>query len=241
MFRIDFVGVVCLFRDGDAEHALLPDGRRSKPAHVARLIVDPQRIVAGAETWGTRDPDDIERGEFTLPPGALTIEGANQAGQEPVRSETLDERLPRLTDLARDFVLDPDSPNIWTSVAIRQGTLEAFRWPGSRDSPTVSVLAQLTVPHQGPFRITVMNRRTRDQNAFLQLQAETNVVIVNDSTADTSRNPHFHIYNLLDRDGRMLLSKFPPNTRPNVPPLVTSHHFYNRPSSGDDLCPVTRP
>lgn len=237
MFKIDFVGVVCLVNRDDSVIALIPDGRRAKPKHVARIVVDPESVRDGADTWGTREEDDIEGGEFLLPPGPITLEGADVRGK--LNTGNLATKLPRLSELAREFDVDPESRNVWSSVTIRQGELMAFRWPGSRDSSTVSILTQLTVPHEGEFRISVGDRRRADRQPFLQLAAGTNVVIVNDSEAPTSRNPHFHIYNLLDRQGRELLSKYPPSTPPGLDPLRTTHHFYSRGVSGDDLCPNT--
>ena len=240
MFKVDFVGVVCLFRDGDTERALVPDGQDAEPPHIARIVVDdPANVVAGAETWGERESDDVIRGEFPLPAGSIVIEGVDQPGE--LVSFTLDERLPRLSAAAPGFRVDPQSPNIWTSVAIRQGTLEVFRWPESADRETASVLTQLSVPNEGNYRVLVTDRDDPDRERFLELAAGTNLVIVNDSTSPLRAMEHFQIYDRLATSDSPTFGNVPPPTPPGIPALTTSHPFYDRPVAGDDLCPNTRP
>lgn len=239
MFKVDFVGVVCLANGSDVEQALLPDGRDFDPPHAARIVVQPQDILSGEETWGERTDAEIERGEFRLPKGTIAIEKANEAGT--LDAASVNRHLPSLSAIASGFVVDRQSPNVWSSVDIRQGTLQAFRWPGTQSAPTASVLTQLTVAHDGGYRVTVTDRNDPNRQSFLDLAPGTNVVIVNDSPSDDREKPHFHIYNRLAANPSAQVGTQPPATPPEIPALVSTHPFYNRPINGEDLCPNTRP
>lgn len=235
-YTVQFVGVVCFFRQNGSRVALMPDGRDFDPQHEVRIVVNPRRIIPGGTSGWNRNRADELRGIFRLPRCTVRMSGIDQAG--PLNSSAQDPFLPRLQVLNPAFQIDPASPGIAATMNIRQGTLGAFLYPGADPTPTTSVISQLDVNHDGPITITV-TPETAGGVRTIQLRPGTEIVIANESIEDGPPRDHFNLYDRLGRVAGPSVGMTPPTTDPTVPRSTSNHHYFASLQNGDDSCPNT--
>src|ERR1700686_56691 len=92
-YTVQFVGLVCFYRERGGRQALLPDGRNPGAGldpHIASIIVAPG-AVENATGW---NGDSAVSGRFTLPPSIVTLEGVDRPGKLDTSGH--DDRLPQL-------------------------------------------------------------------------------------------------------------------------------------------------
>lgn len=235
-YTVQFVGVICFLRQNGGRLAMMADGRRFTPRHVARIEL--RRADIRSESGWTRSPLQVRRGQFVLPQCSLTIEGADQRGAFDATQQEL--HLPRLQVLENSFQIDPAAARTVATIPIRQGTLRAFRYPASPDLPHISVISELTVPHDGTITVTATPRNGAPPQTIL-LEPGTEIVIVNDSMSLGRGQNHFHIYDQLNTapPPRVSLGQVPPPTPPPIPRSMSEHPAFNRLIDGNDSCPNT--
>lgn len=147
-YSVQFVGLVCFYRDQGGRLALLPDGRNPGNGidpHYGSIVVAADSIEE-TETvnWaGVKGVRDIT---FPLVPCQLVIEGADVDGA----LDTTGHILPQLRDIDKDFEIDPPRAKTIAQIRIRQGTLTSYLIPGG-----AAAMSQLDVAHDGPIRITM--------------------------------------------------------------------------------------
>ena len=238
-YRIQFVGLMCFAREDGARVALLPDARADIPPHEPRIVVDPSSVIKEKTTWPIETLSRVERalGEFRLPPCTISMSGAEDPG--PLITTHHDVRLNGLKALQPLFVLDPASPNIVVTMAIRQGMLEAFRYPLSPDIPFASVISQLELEHEDEITITVTPLDGSDPLTIV-LQPGTEVALANDTMADESLLDHFHLYEKLDQNVPPApLGVTPANPAVFIPVSRSQHRIFDGSVEDDLRCPNT--
>lgn len=240
-YRVQFVGLMCFARENGTRVVLLPDARTDAPPHEPRIVVDPEMVIKEKSTWPVETLSRVARalGEFKLPSCTVSMSGAEDPG--PFITTNHEPRLNGLKAIQPAFDLDPASPNAVVSMTIRQGILEAFRYPRSpADDPFASVISQLELEHEGEITITVTPKDGADPLTIV-LQPGTEVALANDTMADESAGDHFKLYEKLDKN-------VPPaplgDTRPNPEgvfiPVSRSRHRIFAGAVEDDLrCPNT--
>jgi hypothetical protein len=147
-YSVQFVGLVCFYRERGGRLALLPDGQNPGNGiapHYGSVVVAGDSIEENETVnWvGVKSPRDIT---FPLVPCQLTIEGANVDGD----LDTTKHILPQLVDADKNFEIDPARARTVAQMRIRQGTLTSYLIPGG-----AAAMSQLDVPHDGPIRITM--------------------------------------------------------------------------------------
>jgi hypothetical protein len=186
MYTVQFIGMMCFFKQPNARLVLLPDGTQMTPKHSARIAVDPKQVNGSSGNWPTAA---AKQGDFVLDQDFdIVIEGVDQNG-------TLDVSKHDPVRLPAGFAIDLTTARTIGRIAIRQGILQTFRYPGTNDTIEASTISQLDVPHTGVIRITATVRSNPSVVRTIELKAGTEIAIVNDS-ADTSHD-HFHIYSQL--------------------------------------------
>ncbi len=234
-YTVQFVGVVCFLRQNGSRLAMLADGRQFTPRHTARIVVEPSSVIS--EVGWNRTEAQIRRGQFILPQGSVNLEGADKVGT--LDSTLQESRLPRLQVLEPTFRINPAQARTVATLPIRQGKLEAFRYPASPDTPTVSLISQLDVPHNGTITVTVTPTTGAVRN--IVLKAGTEIAVVNDSMALGRGQNHFHIYDQLNTaTTRITVGKIPPPVlMRNLPVSQSRHRVFNELVDGNDSCPNT--
>jgi hypothetical protein len=234
-YKIQYVGMVCFLNQADGSKlALLPDGRQETPAHIARIVVSPMKVIS--ETGWRRGPVDRALGRFVVPACSISIEGADQSGTLDATSH---QGLPRLQQLRSGFTINPVTARTVATMEIRQGTLQSFLYPGAGDSPTTSIISQLDVAHAGPITITITPTGRNVRQRTIVLQPGTEIAILNDSVGDTRAAPHFHIYDMLTDSNVSVGDTVPPTPVGMLPESPSRHHVFGGQIDGNDLCPNT--
>jgi len=193
MYKVQFVGLVCFYRERGARLALLPDGR--KPDHGIDphygMVVVPADSIEQMTGWG--GVDIRERGYFPLEePCEVVIEGADMAGELDVDEH---EGLPQLRQIDPKFEINLDCAETIARVSIRQGKLKSYHIPGGK-----AVVSELVVPHEGSIGVTVKEKD--GQERFIRVKAGTEIAITNMARGDVyrrkdSHDGHFRIYEKL--------------------------------------------
>jgi hypothetical protein len=189
-YKIQFLGLVCFFREPQGRLAMLPDGTKPDDGiepHYAAIAVDPRSVIESSG-WNT---GSRQTGIFELIPCTISIDGLDVAGRLDTTAH--DGLLPRLGRLSPGFAIDPATAQTIATMPIRQGTLTAYRVPSG-----TAVMSELEVPHDGDIRITIVPHQGSPRN--LRLRAGTEIAITN--TADDYRQVsvhenHFRIYEKL--------------------------------------------
>lgn len=221
-YKVQFVGLVCFVRDHGGRTAFLPDGR-IPPAgvepHYGSIVVAPDSVT-GAQGWP--DQEGTSRGVYSFDPSSISIEGADVAGSLDTSGH--DGLLPELRRINPDFTIDPSVAQTIGRLAIRQGTLRAYRIPGG-----TSVISELEVSHDGNTQITV----TPDDGSAvrtIRLQPGTEIAITNMARGGYDRiveeNGHFQIYGKLSARRPIQLDE--PLTVANVAPSPSQHVLFAR-------------
>src|SRR4051794_32036435 len=139
-YKVQFVGLVCFYREHGSRLALLPDGRDRAlglDRHIASLNVAPDSVE---ESTGWPADKNAKRGIYTLPECTLSIEGTDVPGTLDVTDH--DGVLPQLKQIDRDFEIDPDKAATVARLRIRRGKLIVRRVPNGK-----ALMSQLEVPH----------------------------------------------------------------------------------------------
>ncbi|HKR64397.1 MAG TPA: hypothetical protein VJZ00_11760 [Thermoanaerobaculia bacterium] len=190
-YKVEFVGLVCFYREPAARVALLPDGRdpgNGISPHYAKFIVDPQAVESAT---GWPEDDQTERGIYVLPDCMLELEGAGAGTLDTTAHDGL---LPQLSRIDPNFQIDPETAQTIVQLRVGNGALSAHLVPGGN-----AAISQLIVPHDDAINITVT---PRDGSAAksLRLAPGTEVVLGNMSehgiydTALAEDDSHFLIY-----------------------------------------------
>lgn len=208
MYNVQFVGLVCFFKDpGGGRQALLPDGRNPGGGideHFPRIVVKPEDVLGG-EAW----ENDVASydGNFPLPKCSIELDGAIQQGVSLDTSEH-DGILPSLAAIAPGFRVDSSFAQTVAHASMKSGQLKAFRLPGTDDErPDVALVSQLTVNHDDDITIRITPRPNGTERT-LRLKANAEVVIANVSNGSarfSANTPsHFTIYEKLSDNGATL-------------------------------------
>jgi hypothetical protein len=210
MYTVQFVGLMCFFKQPNARIVLLPDGTQMTPKHSARIAVEKNSVLNKSGAWPA---GPAAQGDFILDADFdIVIEQADQSGQFVFSDH-------KPISLGANFAIDLNTAKTIGRIAIRQGTLQTFRYPGTNDTPEASTVSQLDVNHNGNIHITATSRQNPQVVRTIELQEGTEIAIVNDS-ADKEHD-HFHIYEQLGH------GPGPLGTTPNNPPgfhRSQSHH-----------------
>ena len=223
-YTVQFVGLVCFYRETDARQALLPDGRQPAAGiepHAASIEVDPNGVLEAA---GWNGSEDAAHGRYLLPPCSIDLEGTDVQGS--LDTSLHDNYLPRLAQIDPNFEIDPDRAETIARLRVQRGVLRAFRIPGG--SATIS---QLDVPHDGEIRVQVTPRDGSPQRR-LRLKPGTEVLIANmaesgylTNTPKSAQDDHFRIYEKLSSRPVRLRG---PESIPDVPPSESQHATFLR-------------
>lgn len=219
-YKVQFVGLVCFYRENGGRRALLPDGRDPGDAidpHFATINVARDAIE---ESSGWNGEADFSHGIFQLEPCDISIEGSDVSGS----LDTLDhdDKLPQLRRLDPNFEIDPDRAQTIARLRIRNGKLTAYTVPQG-----TAIISQLDVPHDGPINVIVTPRDGSPQK-ILRLKAGTEVAIANTARGyqgDQSESGHFRIYEKLSSNPVRLAD---PTFEPAVPPSPSRHAIFKR-------------
>jgi hypothetical protein len=192
-YKVQFVGLVCFYREKGSRLALLPDGRTPDAGidpHYGSIVIHDDWIE-GSTGWENVNRDDEE--VFPLEPCEVIIEGADATG--PLDVSEHDHKLPQLRQIDPNFEIDPQRAVTIARVRIRQGTLSAHRIPEG-----AAVVSQLVVPHDGGVTITIKpDDGSPERSIRTKPGAEiaiTNMARGSYKEADR-RNDHFKIYEKL--------------------------------------------
>ena len=235
-YLVQFVGLVCFYRERNGRQVLLPDGSHPGPQidpHYASIMVAPHAVEA-VNGWDAQ----AANGTFELPPCSLVLEGADVEG--PLDTSRHDGRLPQLRQFDPHFEIDPDRAETVARLQIRRGTLAAYAIPGGD-----AAISQLDVPHDGPIHITVTPRDGSPART-LQLRAGTEIAVTNMARAGLytagaaeRENGHFRIYEKLSV--RPVNLADPPRTKSNLEPSPSRHRLFTgaRPINLNTSCSNT--
>lgn len=220
-YSVQFVGLVCFWRERGGRRVLLPDGEHPGEGidpHYASIVVDPG-AVEDATGWNGH----VTRpGMFRLPPCSLSIEGADSPGAFDATDHY--KVLPELRTPDNHFEIDPETAQTIAQMSIRQGTLTAYRIPGGK-----ALISQLDVPHDGTITITVTPRDGSEPRT-LRLKPGTEIAITNMAgddiyaTAAIEPEGHFRIYEKLSVRKDVKLE--PPKSLPEVLPSPSAHILF---------------
>jgi len=192
-YKVQFVGLVCFFRERGGRLALLPDGRNPDDGidpHYGSIVVHEDWIEESAG-WERVKRDD--ESVFPLEPCEVIIEGADAPGHLDVSEH--DNRMPQLRHIDPNFTIDPRTAVTIAKVPIRQGKLTAYRIPGGS-----AVVSQLEVPHDGGVTITV-KPDDGSSSRTIRLKPGAEIAITNMARGvyrnEERRQGHFKIYEKL--------------------------------------------
>lgn len=196
-YKVQFVGLVCFFREREGRLALLPDGRIPGDGidpHYGSIIVDSADILSTQGWDGVQGAVD---GNFPLPdPCEIVLEGADTAGA--LDTAQPDRALPQLKQINSNFVIDPAQAQTIARVRIRQGRLTAHRLPGG-----TALISQLDLPHDGPIEIIVKHDDGSAERKIV-VKPGTEIAVANMARGGIYRQPrarsgtsHFKIYEKL--------------------------------------------
>lgn len=197
-YQVQFVGLVCFFREREARLALLPDGRTPDAGidpHFGTIIVDPKEAL---DKSGWDGVPGATNGNFPLvEPCQILLSGATAPGN--LDSAQQDRALPQLKQINSEIEIDPSRAQTIARVPIRQGRLTAHRVPGG-----TALISQLDLPHDGPIEILIkLDDGTAERK--IVLAPGTEIVIANMAQGGIYREPrvrngagqHFKIYERL--------------------------------------------
>jgi hypothetical protein len=222
-YTVQFVGLVCFFRETEGRQALLPDGRQPEGGiepHVASIEVAGDAVL---EATGWNGDADLERGRFELPPCSISLEGADDGGA--LDTSEHDGLLPQLAQLAPNIEIDPERAQTIARVPLRRGRLKAYRIPGGEAG-----ISQLDVPHDGEIHVTV-TPRDGSEPRLLRFKPGTEVLIANMARrgylGGVSHNNHFRLYEKLSVSP-VTLQEPGPESIPNIPRSQSQHVTFLR-------------
>jgi len=220
-YTVQFVGLVCFYREKGGRQALLPDGREPGDGidpHFASINVARDAVE---ESSGWNGDTDIARGIFHLDPCEISLEEGDSSGALDTREH--DGKLPQLRQMDANFEIDPERAETIARLRIRHGRLSAYTVPKG-----TAIISQLDVPHDGPITITVTPRDGSPRKT-LRLKPGTEIAIANTARGykgNESEAGHFRIYEKLSKNPVRLSD---PHFKPAVPPSPSNHVLFRRP------------
>ena len=222
-YLVQFVGLVCFYRERGGRQVLLPDGSNPGPEidpHYASIMVAPDAVEASSGWNG-----QAANGTFELPPCSIVLEGADVDG--PLDVSRHEGRLPQLRQYDPDFEIDPDRAETVARLRIRRGTLAAYAIPGGD-----AAISQLEVPHDGPINVTVTPRDGSPART-LRLRPGTEIAVTNMARAGLytpgaaeRENGHFQIYEKLSV--RPVTLADPPRRKSGLERSPSQHRLFTR-------------
>lgn len=223
-YTVQFVGLVCFYRQNGARQALLPDGRQPAPGiepHAASIEVAPEDVL---DASGWNGSVDAAYGRYLLPPCSIELEGADVPGS--LDTSLHDDYVPCLARIDPSFEIDPDRAETIARLRVRSGVLRAFRIPGG-----AATISQLEVPHDGEIHVRVLPRDGSPERR-LRLRPGAEVLIANMAesgylrdTPKAAHDDHFRIYEKLSTHPVTLHA---PESIPEVPPSQSQHATFLR-------------
>lgn len=193
-YKVQFVGLICFYRDRGTRLALLPDGRTPGEGidpHYATIVVDPDSVE---QMSGWDDVDRDEEGVFPLSPCEVVIEAADAPGVLDVTEH--EGRLLQLRQIDPNFEIDPDRAETIARMRINQGKLTAYYIPAG-----TAIVSQLEVPHDGSVTITVKPDDRASAQRSIRVKGGTEIAIANMARGvyknGEHRPGHFKIYEKL--------------------------------------------
>lgn len=223
-YKVQFVGLVCFYRENGARQALLPDGRQ--PAgdiepHAASIEVAPEDVL---EVSGWNGSEDAAHGRYLLPPCSIELEGADVPGS--LDTSLHDDYVPRLAQIDPNFEIDPDRAETIARLRVRRGVLQAFRIPGG-----TATISQLDVPHDGEIQVRVTPRDGSPERR-LRLRPDTEVLIANMAESgylqDTPKALHDNHFRIYEKLSTRPVTLHEPESIPEVPPSQSQHATFLR-------------
>lgn len=223
-YTVQFVGLVCFYREPGGRQALLPDGREPAAGiepHVASIEVAPEDVL---DATGWNGGEDAAHGRYLLPPCSIELEGADVPGS--LDTSLHDDYVPRLTQIDPNFEIDPDRAETIARLRVWRGVLRAFRIPGGN-----ATITQFDVPHDGEIQVRVTPRDGSPERR-LHLRPGTEVLIANmaesgylTETPKSAQDDHFRIYEKLSTRPVTLHG---PESIPEVPLSQSQHATFLR-------------
>lgn len=230
-YTVQFVGLVCFFRDQEGWRALLPDGSGSNPPHVASITVN-HGTVLHYGGWRREEINEDEHAiDFNFPPSRIVLESVERYGALDYGDRVI-ERLPVLRYNDQPVAINPHTAVTVGEILLRNGRMTSFRVPGSVDDGTAAMITQLDVPHDGAVTV-VATPNDGSRIRTLTVAPATEIAIVNAYREDVGGeyDNHFKIYGKLAM-GQPDLDD-PPPTPPNFPLSPSRHgHFQRNSESG---------
>ena len=215
-YRVQFLGLVCFYREREGLLAMLPDGRkpgRGIEPHYATVAIDPDAILE-VTGWNTTSR---KTGMFRLPPCRISINGLEIVGRLDTSAHA--KQLPRLGKINPDFRIDPETAQTIATVPIRRGTMKAYRVPGG-----TAVMSQVEVPYDKDVVVTVTPRRGLPRR--IRARAGTEIAITN-TAGDYRQGPdhenHFNIYEKLSPGVKL---DAPPRTKKGLRQSPSRHFLF---------------
>jgi hypothetical protein len=220
-YKVQFVGLVCFYRQGGARLALLPDGRNPGfgiDPHKASILVDPTAVE---ESDGWANDANTSRGIYFLPECSISIEPLDTAGT--LDTSAHDAFLPQLRQIDPSFEIDPDTAATIARLPVRQGTLSVHTVPEGD-----ALMSQLLVPHDGTITVTVTPKDGPPRS--LCLAAGTEILLGNMAdggiyTEAAQSDGHFRIYEKLSASANPVALQ-EPSTVPAAEPSDSDHWFF---------------
>ena len=243
-YKVQFIGLTYFqaLPAATGRRVLLPDGRFPEPdvqQHLASISVRTDQITS---TNGWR-PDQITADPFETDFALLTastLDLSSVATEGVFDATNLAPRIPQLQKIDKNFRVN-ENANWIASLVIRQGHIEALRFPGYPDDGTAPLVAELTIEYDGPITITATEKRGWPARTIV-LAPHSEVAIVNASRGLAPRTQvanHFRIYEELSAAPVTLNA--PARTFTPVPPSVSHHPAFRcaRPATvGPDCTPT---
>jgi len=218
-YHVQFLGLVCFYRDREGMLAMLPDGR--KPAagidpHYGTIAIDPDAILE-SDGWSR---NALDSGIFRLPSCLVAIDGLDTSGFLDMTDHA--DKLPRLGKINSEFRIDPKRAQTVARVPIRQGKLTAYRVPGG-----TAVMSQVAVPHDGEVGIVVTPRRGTPR--YLRTRAGTEIAITNtagDYRRVRDEQNHFRLYEKLSAQRDVTLRAPEPADHESLSESPSQHFLF---------------
>lgn len=219
-YKVQFVGLVCFYRQNGSRLALLPDGRHPDgiDPHYASIVIHEDWVDAD-DGW-----ENVQREGGVYPledPCEVIFEGADAAGTLDVSAH--EGKLPQLAQLARNFEIDPATARTIARVPIRQGQLTAHLIPQGS-----AVVSQLLVPHDASITITVKFNDGPVRTIRARPDAEIAMTNMSRGTfRDGEREgaPHFKIYEALSKNNDVSLTT-PTAVNPQLTELQSNNPLF---------------
>ena len=240
-FKIDFLGLIYFYNQGNGRLLLLPDGTAGGdgiPPHYGSFFLEKRKVIDDT-TWQPLPNDDLDAycvSEYSIQyPSILTINDTDTAARGGCLSFGArggiqgphDSQVPHLKDCAPDMNINPKKAKTIAQIPIKQGLLEAFLFEDA-------VVSRLTVTdHSGPITITATDANGKKT---IVVRDETEIVLSNTSDLagshgqrekrpERSQTPsHFQLYSQLADDGKPHYLKEPTNL-PHLPEFPSSQSY----------------